>query len=100
MSDISIDASQAEQFRAAGWWRDRTFLEDFDQTVAAYQDKVAIVSRRHDDPAAMSVLSYRQLGRYVDRFAGALVDLGVEPGQIVSVQLPNNWQFAALALAC
>ncbi|MFT7650720.1 MAG: cyclohexanecarboxylate-CoA ligase [Candidatus Poriferisodalaceae bacterium] len=100
MSDISIDASQAEQFRAAGWWRDRTFLEDFDQTVAAYEDKVAIVSHRHDDPESASVLSYRQLGRYVDRFAGALVDLGVEPGQIVSVQLPNDWQFAALTLAC
>ncbi|MDH4144770.1 MAG: AMP-binding protein [Acidimicrobiia bacterium] len=99
---LHIDEALAASYRAAGWWRDRTYLDDFADAVAARPDKVAIVGHRHDRSAAAppTVLTYRQLDRYVDRFAGALVDLGVQPGRIVSVQLPNDWVFAALALAC
>jgi acyl-coenzyme A synthetase/AMP-(fatty) acid ligase len=33
------------------------------------------------------------------RFAGALVELGVRPGEVVALQLPNWWQAGALILA-
>jgi len=99
-AEFEIDPVQAGRYRAAGWWRDRTYLDDFDDAVAANPDKVAIVSHRHDGADPLVTLSFRQLHRLVDRFAGALVGLGVQPGQIVSVQLPNDWTFAALALAC
>ena len=95
-----IDARLAERFRAQGWWRDRTYLDDFDDAVAARPDKVAIVTHRHDGEGVAEVVSYGQLGRFVDRFAAALVELGVAPGQVVSVQLPNEWIFAAVTLAC
>ena len=95
-----IDPTLSAHFRAEGWWRDRTYLDDFDDAVRAMPDKVAIASYRHDDPGHPSTVSYGQLARYVDRFAGALLDLGVQAGQIVSVQLPNDWLFAALTLAC
>ena len=98
--DVHVDAAMSQRFRSDGWWRDRTFLDDFDAAVAAQPDKIAIISHRHGEPDPPSAISYRQLGRLVDRFAGGLADCGVEPGQIVSVQLPNGWQFAALALAC
>jgi cyclohexanecarboxylate-CoA ligase len=90
----------AVRFRQMGWWRHRTYLDDFADVVAANPDKMAIITRRTDPPGPAVSLSYRQLDRHVDRFAGALLDLGVAPGQIVSVQLPNDWTFAALALAC
>jgi acyl-CoA synthetase (AMP-forming)/AMP-acid ligase II len=35
----------------------------------------------------------------VERFAGALYELGVRPGQVVAMQLPNWWQACALYLA-
>ncbi len=89
-----------QEYRDRGWWRDRTYLDDFDDAVASNPDKVAIVTNRVDPPQPQTVVSYRQLSRYVDRFAGALLDLGVLPGQIVSVQLPNDWTLAALVLAC
>lgn len=95
-----MQSDQSKEYRTQGWWRDRTYLDDFDDTVAALADKVAIVTHRVDPPQPTTVVSYRQLSRYVDRFAGALLDLGVERGQIVSVQLPNDWVFAALVLAC
>ena len=36
----------------------------------------------------------------MDRIAAGLLDLGVAPGQVVSAQLPNWWQLAAVHLAC
>jgi cyclohexanecarboxylate-CoA ligase len=97
----SVTAAEADRYRQEGWWRDRrTYLDDFDDVVAAAPDKVAIVGHRHGTRGRPTVLSYRQLDRSVDRFAGALLSLGVEPGQVVSVQLPNDWTFAALSLAC
>ncbi|MCC6437514.1 MAG: AMP-binding protein [Acidimicrobiales bacterium] len=99
-TDELIDAEQANRYRAEGWWRDRTYLDDFDDAVVAAPDKVAIVTHRSEAPDDPVVLSYRQLDRHVRRFAAALVGLGVGPGQVVSVQLPNTWIFAALSLAC
>ncbi len=98
--DVNINADQGARYRQAGWWRDRTYLDDFDDAVATYPDKVAIVGHRQGQPDPLSVLTYRQLARYVDRFAGALLELGVRPTQVVSAQLPNEWTFAALTLAC
>jgi len=38
-------------------------------------------------------LSYRQLNTHADRFAAALVDMGVKPGDRIAVMLPNSPQF-------
>ena len=38
-------------------------------------------------------LTYRQLNEYADRFAAALVGMGVKPGDRVGVMLPNSPQF-------
>jgi cyclohexanecarboxylate-CoA ligase len=97
---VEIDPRRAQHYRAAGWWRDRTYLDDFDDAVARAPDQVAIITHRHDAADPLEAITYRQLARYVDRFAGSLIDLGVVPGQVVSAQLPNHWPFAALALAC
>ena len=45
-------------------------------------------------------LTYRELAGWVERFATALAELGVEAGDVVSIQLPNWWQALALELAC
>jgi cyclohexanecarboxylate-CoA ligase len=100
MTDQLFDPAVAARFRANGWWRDRTYLDDFDDVVRAMPDKVAIVSHRHESTGLPAVLSFGQLGRLVDRFAGGLAALGVEAGQVVAIQLPNDWVFAALVLAC
>jgi cyclohexanecarboxylate-CoA ligase len=45
-------------------------------------------------------LTYREYALCVERFAGALTELGVSPGQVVVFQLPSVWQVPALLLAC
>jgi cyclohexanecarboxylate-CoA ligase len=48
---------------------------------------------------ASALISYAEYARYVERFAGALYELGVGPGHVVAFQLPNWWQAQALLLA-
>ncbi len=96
----AVPHGQDDRYRREGWWRDTTYIDDFLAVVASQPDKVAIVGHRADPAPSVTTLSYRQLGQLVDRFAGALIDLGVTRGEIVSIQLPNDWVFAALVLAC
>jgi len=92
-------AQHGARYRASGWWRDATFLADLAAAARATPDKPAIIATRAF-AKDVRTLSYRELAAYVDRFASALLDLGVGREDIVAVQLPNWWQFTALALAC
>jgi cyclohexanecarboxylate-CoA ligase len=89
---------QWQEYYRRGWWRRRTFLDDLGDAAAADPGKPAVVDHRADGGGR--VVGYGELAAAVDRYAGALVALGVEPGQIVAVQLPNWWEAAALPLAC
>ncbi|GAA3041405.1 cyclohexanecarboxylate-CoA ligase [Pseudonocardia yunnanensis] len=66
-------------------WRDAT------------PDAPAIKAYRVDERSVR--ISYAEYARHVERFAGALYELGVRPGQVVACQLPNWWQAQALLLA-
>lgn len=90
----------AEDRYLNGWWRrERTFLDDFLDSSARTPDKVAIVAASGAAIDRIS-LSYASLRRLVDRIAFQLIDRGVRRGDVVSLQLPNWWEFAAVTLAC
>ena len=76
-----------------------TLWESFAAHAARHPDKVAIVSHRALDGGS-DVVTYGELARRAERFAAALVELGVAPGEVVSFQLPNWWEVPALHLAC
>lgn len=80
------------------WWRTETILDDFARTCKKHPDKTAIVTYRYDTELPER-LSYGALARHVERTAGALRHLGAKPGDVISVQLPNRWQFVVFALA-
>lgn len=80
-------------------FRNRSLYRDVADHARRQPDKVALVAYRGDG-TQRDVLSYRQLVRMADRFAGALLELGVRPGDTVSFQLPNWWQTPAIYLAC
>ena len=88
-----------ERYQREGWWRDTVITDYLDRWADEKPDRVALVSHSyaHDQT---TTLSYRQLLRLVDRVAWALLDLGVEPGDRVAVQLPNWWHFTIFYLAC
>lgn len=95
-----VSGEIAERFRAEGVWRtDETILDDLAKGVHSHPDRVAI-SCWHADGSATDVLTYAQLAEKVERLAAGLAGLGVQRGQVVTIQLPNYWQFVALCLAC
>jgi len=63
------------------------------QTAERYPERRAIVFLD-------SVITYRQLDEYVDRFATALHSLGLKKGDVVAMMLPNSHQFVINFFAC
>ncbi|MGL4286944.1 MAG: cyclohexanecarboxylate-CoA ligase [Phreatobacter sp.] len=84
--------------KAGGFWRDETLLGHLARAVAATPDKTALVARRGDS-GTETRLTYRELDEISSRVAKGLADRGVGPGDVVSFQLPNWWEFTALHLA-
>ncbi|MFF2520527.1 AMP-binding protein [Streptomyces liangshanensis] len=86
------------KYRADGVWRDVGPLDDLRRWRELIPDAPAVIAYRSG--AGMRRLTYSEYDRYVERFAGALYELGVRPGHVVAIQLPNWWQLSALMLAC
>jgi cyclohexanecarboxylate-CoA ligase len=97
LAHLSASPEQARHFRERGWWRDETFLDDLARWARLRPDEPAFVTGRQGE---VRVISYRELDQHVRRFAGGLTALGVGPGDVVAVQLPDWWETAALLLAC
>ncbi|MGW2831091.1 AMP-binding protein [Streptomyces sp. NPDC001286] len=89
---------RAAEYRRRGWWRDETFLDDLHRQARTKPHKLAIAGRRIAE-SRTDTLDYAELARLTDRFALALLDLGVRRGDFVAVQLPNRWEMVALMFA-
>ncbi|NUS16743.1 MAG: AMP-binding protein [Streptomyces sp.] len=98
LSGASSD-ERAARYRRRGWWRDETFLDDLRRQARKRPHKLAIAGRRLAD-SRTDTLDYEELVRLTDRFAGALLELDVQRGDFVAVQLPNRWEMVPLMFAC
>ncbi|MFD4676863.1 AMP-binding protein [Lentzea sp. NPDC058450] len=92
-------ADLAAEYRALGWWRDETFLDDLRAQARERPHKLAIAGRRVAE-SRTDTLDYAELAALTDRFAAALLGLGVRRGDVVAVQLPNRWEMVPLIFAC
>ncbi len=90
-----VSPADRERYHRLGWWRDVTGLDELLAAVRRHPDKAAVVSYRQGRPLPATI-TYGQLGALIDRFAGAFRSLGVRPGDVVTIQLPNSWEFPAL----
>ena len=97
--DTMMIETRRREMRAGGYWRDELCTDHLDRCVALVPDKTAIASFNSMEGKGRR-LSYREFGVLVDRMAVGLAELGIEKNDVVSCQLPNWWQFAALAFAC
>lgn len=83
----------ASHYREAGYWRGRPLGAYLHEWAEAYGDAVAVVD-------GDTRLTYRELAGRADALACRLLDLGLNPGDAILVQLPNGWEFVTLTLAC
>jgi len=83
---------QIQRYTRSGHWGDETFYGILARRATAHPDREALVDRRHR-------ISYAGLKARVDRVAARLGALGVGPGDVVTIQLPNWVEFAYVFFA-
>ena len=90
--------AHAKAMRHDGFWIDKNYDEFLQQTIARTPDKLALLADRSDRPEKRR-FTYAELGDLIARAAASLKRLGIGRGDVVSVQLPNWWESAVIALA-
>ncbi|HEX9797849.1 MAG TPA: AMP-binding protein, partial [Anaerolineales bacterium] len=84
--------SMIAAYVAQGYWGEQTILERFRQIVAQRPDKEALIEGAHR-------FTYRQLNDQVEQTRQGLAALGLQPGDLIAVQLPNWWEQIVASLA-
>ena len=79
----------AWEYRRAGHWRNETLVQRFARMCVETPHAVAVV----DDDRR---LTFVEIDVLVGRLAWHLVELGVQPRDVVSWQLPNWWEAVAV----
>lgn len=87
-----IHPSSRERYLAEGWWRDQTFGEFLQESFADLKDAEFMI---HSDTQPY-VGTIGDVADRVRRFAARLQEVGIRPGDVVAIQLPN-WMEAATA---
>ncbi|MGI9597549.1 MAG: AMP-binding protein [Acidimicrobiales bacterium] len=91
----SVPAETVAEYRRRGWWSDVTMLDEF-LAIAEEQPNAPAVVTYHKGRTEPERTTYGELERASRRCARALLELGIEVGDAVSLQLPNCWQVPAL----
>ena len=94
-----LASARVAEMTASGLWPNRLVVDLLDEAAALCPDAIAIVDH-HSEHGTSTRLSYRELADRSIRIACALAALGVERGDVVAVQLPNWWHYAAIYAAC
>lgn len=81
------------KYTEGGYWVDRTITDYLDDWAERTPDKVAFIDSRRE-------ITYAALRAEVDRCALGLLELGIEPGDVVSFQLPNWIEWIVVHYAC
>jgi cyclohexanecarboxylate-CoA ligase len=84
---------------AAGLWGVNTVNTVMSDVLRTCPDKPALIAYR-SDALQPTRLTYRELDDRATRAAQAFRSLGVGRFDVISIQLPNWWEFTATLLAC
>ena len=96
------DPARVADWIERGWWTDETMDAVLRARIAVDPDREALV-----DPANKQALvgmdptrlTWREMDEEVDRLAGIFLDHGLEPGDVLGVQLPNTVELVTTILA-
>lgn len=94
MMTIKINEAQRTHYRQQGYWGDATLADYWHLSAKSYADKIA-VSDNHE-----TAYTYRELDKAAASLAAWLVEMGIQPGDRVALQLPGWCEFTVIYLAC
>ncbi len=89
---VPFPDSFAKRYRAEGYWEDQTLAQTFTEVCKRFADRVAVCDTR-------SEITYRDLDLSATRLALNLLDTGLQPKDIVILQLGNVLEFVQVYLA-
>ena len=87
-----LTPERIERYTRSGHWGSETFYDALARQASAHPQRVALVDRT-------GRVTYGELRARVDRVAAHLSALGLGPGDIVTIQLPNCAEFAYVFFA-
>lgn len=83
---------EADRYRSAGLWPDLTLFELFRDLARTHAEKVAIIDGKRS-------YTYAEFLKLVENVAGNLIGRGIQPGEVVAVQMPNSAELPLLHFA-
>ena len=92
--DIVTSAARREYYVRKGWWDDTHLSKQVARFAVERGDKIAVV-----DLGGARERTYSELDQDINRVANRLLGMGVQPGEIVSAQLPNWLETVIVDLA-
>ena len=96
---VMLTQERIDAMVGVGAWPNKTILDYLNSALAHDPDLPAITDYNGETGQSTSI-SYGQLDRLSRRMGLALINNGIKTGDVVSLQLPNWWQFNAMHLAC
>jgi cyclohexanecarboxylate-CoA ligase len=90
--DMLLTEEEITAYTEAGFWRNRLLTDYLDEAVAARPDQTATID-------AAGSHTYAQLAEDVADTAHALLESGVQPTDVVSIHLPNWYEWIVIHLA-
>ncbi|SVA98332.1 uncharacterized protein METZ01_LOCUS151186, partial [marine metagenome] len=83
---VAFPKEFARRYREKGYWEDRTLADVFTELCHKYGERIAVCD-------AETEVSYRELDSRAENLALNLLDAGLNPGDIVVLQLGNVLEF-------
>ncbi|MFJ8931491.1 (2,3-dihydroxybenzoyl)adenylate synthase [Streptomyces sp. NPDC102364] len=90
---------EAQRFAAEGYWAGVPLGDALREVAARMPDALAVSDPVAADGAGLR-LTHAELAERADAAAVRLLDLGINKGDRILVQLANGWEFVVLTLAC
>jgi cyclohexanecarboxylate-CoA ligase len=97
--DPIFPAHRLEKLTRAGFWGQDLVIDHLDRIALERPDNIVVVDRNSENGKHHAV-TFADLKRLSDRVAAGLSELGIGPGDVVAVQLPNWWHYFVLYPAC
>jgi len=94
-----ITPERIQLMESAGLWGDELILDRFDRIAVSEPARTAVAAHTAASNEESS-FTFGELKTLSDRVAVGLAGLGVGPGDVVAVQLPNWWHYLVLYPAC
>lgn len=90
--ETNLTPERIAQHVDAGFWVNRTITDYLDEYAERTPTKLAFIDPRRE-------VTYGELKQQVDRCALGLLELGVQPGDVISFQIPNWVEWVVLHYA-